>query len=90
MTPICAMMPRYGATSAGQDEVLRRRPDLAQQRRPQHDAGHHLADHARLAEVDEQLSHPAAEQQDRNEREQHVIQRAELVRRRGVRSPSAS
>ena len=59
------------------------------QRRAQHDAGHHLADHARLAEVNEQLSQPAAQQQDRNQREQHVIQRAELVRR-GSRSCSSS
>ena len=43
-----------------QNELRGRRPEVPQQRRTQHDAGHHLADHARLAEVDEQFSQPAA------------------------------
>ena len=32
----------------------------------------------------EELAHPAAEQQNRNEREQHVIQRAQRMRRAGL------
>ena len=49
---------------ARQHEVHRRGRNPPQERRPEHDAGDDLADHPRLAEVDEQLSRasgPAAE-----------------------------
>ena len=52
-----------------QDEVRGLRPEVPQQRRTQHDAGHHFADHARLAEVNEQFSQPAAQQQNQHQRQ---------------------
>ena len=76
------MMPRYGPTSLRQHEVHRRGRDPTQQRRPEHDAGHDLADHPRLAEVDEQLAQPAAQQQDRHQRPEHVQQDVGLGWRR--------
>ena len=54
MTPSCAMTPRKGATDGGKHEGRRFRPDPAQQRRPEQDAGHDLADDRRLPDVAEQ------------------------------------
>ena len=61
-TPICAMIFKAGCACSRQNELRGRRPEVPQQRRTQHDACDHLADHPRLAEMDEQFSQPAAQQ----------------------------
>ena len=62
MTPSCATMPRYGATSRRQEVRGRLRSDRAEQRRPEQDAGDHLADHRRLADGAEQTAEEPPEQ----------------------------